>query len=288
MTAILPSKEILIQEVLDSSLKAVCKKYHADGERIKRVVGVNSFYVFSKYKLFDKIDNEIAAYWLGYLYADGCVYKNKLCLSSKDIGHLYKYQEDMNAKTKICTRFLKGHTYGISYISCPILVHKLINLGCVPRKSLILQFPTDKQVPKYLLRHFVRGYFDGDGCVCYNKRQASISFCGTFGFLSKLSQYFVDIGMNERLPKFNKGECYQLHHSAKSDILKFYETVYKDSVVNLDRKNKIFIDIMQDNFLSRPGCSIDLCWNKPYRNGRCYKHHHERLSEVLYETETQE
>src|SRR6185503_6997190 len=44
----------------------------------------------------------------------------------------------------------------------------LNNLGCVPRKSLILKFPTPKQISHKWLRHFVRGYFDGDGFVYYN------------------------------------------------------------------------------------------------------------------------
>lgn len=36
----------------------------------------------------------------------------------------------------------------------------------VPKKSLILTFPT--QVPTNLIRHFLRGYSDGDGCIYNN------------------------------------------------------------------------------------------------------------------------
>lgn len=42
----------------------------------------------------------------------------------------------------------------------------LIKQGCVPKKSLILKFPTSERVPLDLIRHFIQGYFDEDGCFC--------------------------------------------------------------------------------------------------------------------------
>lgn len=46
-------------------------------------------------------------------------------------------------------------------------VDDLKQLGCIERKSLILKFPTEEQVPFDLLHHFIRGYFDGDGSIFY-------------------------------------------------------------------------------------------------------------------------
>ena len=56
-----------------------------------------------KYKLnehcFDEIDTEEKAYWLGFIAADGCVYKNsnawrlQINLKSSDKHHLEKFQE---------------------------------------------------------------------------------------------------------------------------------------------------------------------------------------------------
>jgi intein/homing endonuclease len=42
-------------------------------------------------------------------------------------------------------------------------------MGMVPNKSLVLKFP---DIPKEMYRHFIRGYFDGDGSLCLhiNKR----------------------------------------------------------------------------------------------------------------------
>ena len=73
-------------------------------------------------------------------------------------------------------------------------------LGCTPRKSLILQFPKDsifKESKQYskkeLIRHFIRGYFDGDGCISFtyaNKFHTKYSpialIVGTEKFLKQL------------------------------------------------------------------------------------------------------
>lgn len=52
----------------------------------------------------------------------------------------------------------------------------LYNYGCTPRKSTTLQFPELSifQSPD-LIRHFIRGYFDGDGCISYTYTSRSKS-----------------------------------------------------------------------------------------------------------------
>ena len=47
------------------------------------------------------------------------------------------------------------------------ICEQLISHGCLPNKSLILQLPNT--VPNNLLRHFIRGYSDGDGTIYKNK-----------------------------------------------------------------------------------------------------------------------
>lgn len=65
----------------------------------------------------------------------------------------------------------------------------LNNLGCVPNKSLILTFPSiDIFKNKDLIRHFIRGYFDGDGCFSRTFYKDEVfpkcSFLGTYEFIS--------------------------------------------------------------------------------------------------------
>lgn len=141
--------------------------------------------------IFEIIDTEEKAYWLGFLYADGNVtkrlikkenrkdkfsYQLELSLAEVDKDHLIKFgrfmfqdfNEEKNLKKKIIK--LKEKEY-IAYkitINSKKIVEDLIKLGCVPKKSLILTYPTEEQIPFKLQHHFIRGYFDGDGCVSFN------------------------------------------------------------------------------------------------------------------------
>jgi len=64
------------------------------------------------------------------------------------------------------------------------LANDLIKTGCVPRKSKTLKFPV---VNEELLSHFIRGYFDGDGSIHFNKPNTiKVSFVGTKEFLSTM------------------------------------------------------------------------------------------------------
>jgi intein/homing endonuclease len=67
----------------------------------------------------------------------------------------------------------------------------LNNLGCIPKKSLRLEFPNENIFKsKDLIRHFIRGYFDGDGCftrhIYYRTVTPAISILGTPNFLTVL------------------------------------------------------------------------------------------------------
>ena len=74
-------------------------------------------------------------------------------------------------------------------ISNKHLWNSLNTLGCTPRKSLTLQFPDINifSSPE-LVKHFIRGYFDGDGCLSYYKDslKPAISLLGTPEFLLKV------------------------------------------------------------------------------------------------------
>lgn len=73
------------------------------------------------------------------------------------------------------------------------LVSDLIKLGCVPCKSLILTFP-NKEIFKTddLVKHFIRGYFDGDGCISYSSNKyykPRCSILGTRSILENIEKY---------------------------------------------------------------------------------------------------
>jgi len=109
------------------------------------------------------------AYVLGYIYADGTIYHSSrgkyLAITSTDESTLLKIRDWMgsthnivslkpdwpNGKTRFKLRIGNRHIY-----------NSLVDLGLYPSKSLTIRMPA---VPEKFLPDFIRGYFDGDGCV---------------------------------------------------------------------------------------------------------------------------
>ena len=86
-----------------------------------------------------------------------------------DIENLNKYNDFIKNTQSI--KFGKIVNKDKEYSRCRCAVtdnhfhNRLIELGCTPQKSLTLKFPDESIFKsKDLIRHFIRGYFDGDGC----------------------------------------------------------------------------------------------------------------------------
>lgn len=191
--------------------------------------------------IFEIIDNEEKAYWLGFLYADGYInnigWSNhiQLALSNKDIEHLEKFKLFLNCDYEI--------KHKESTNSCHLnmtskkIVSDLINLGCVQAKSLILQFPTTEQVPEHLMHHFMRGYFDGDGCVSLGRGQLRFEVVGNSDFLDRYESIILDI-LNKENPNKRRpaGNAEVIRYAGNKQVQKIYNFLYKDATIYLDRK----------------------------------------------------
>lgn len=205
---------------------------------------------------FSVIDNEFKAYWLGFLYADGCVRLNNsngkktnslsLGLASVDMDHIEKFKCSLQATNKIEHRTHKDGKYQSERITITNakLCDDLNKLGCTPRKSLTLKFPSEEQVPLNLIRHFIRGYFDGDGCIHINlnNRNISFSFVGTEEFLNPMQ----DILCNElnitktKMQDRKDNKALSIMWGDIHSVEKIYKYLYKDCNIYLDRKLKKF------------------------------------------------
>lgn len=223
-------------------------------------------------KYFETIDNEHKAYWLGFLYADGYVepiyrkdkikaFRIEIGLSIEDKHHLELLLQDIESDVPISERNQKiGNK---TYSTCRVRINNtkmcrdLINLGCTTRKSLTLEFPSENIVPKEYLKDFIRGYFDGDGCISYSERdyvdkrnnkqytQKNIvsSFIGTHDFLSDLSEILSDNDINFSFNKKpNCGKASEIRLTKHSDILNLYRYIYNDATIFLSRKKEKFIN----------------------------------------------
>lgn len=226
----------------------------------------------SKYKynkdFFEKIDNENKAYWLGFLYADGCInryYRNEklkamsleIGLGKKDEEHLVKFLNDIesNVPVKYKTSKIKDNTYeSARIVVCNTkMCRDLIDLGCTPQKSLTLDFPSFDIVPKEYMWDFIRGYIDGDGNIFYGEYQGrkenhkdTISFkmgiIGTMEMLKGIENFILENNIPINPYYSEEGKAYCLHIRGFDNLIELYNKMYKNANTYLDRKYVYFTD----------------------------------------------
>lgn len=249
------------------------KKYNCSPGAINNVLKRNGITATSnkvyrrKYELnqnfFENIDSEEKAYWLGFLYADGNVRISKsgqhlIQLKVYDKEVIEKFLKSLNCNMPIgeYTNWT-GHKYFGAHLTSEKMFSDLCKHGCVPNKSLILKFP---ELSKEMAKHFIRGYFDGDGSVFINCKKwiktpktnpmeqyyykLGVSFNGTQEMLSKINEYFY-IGPVTK-EKRRKTNCWYISTSDQKKCKDFYNYIYQDSKLYLTRKKEKF-----DNFLKK-------------------------------------
>lgn len=209
---------------------------------------------------FDNIDTEYKAYILGLIYADGTIndkVKGKrewrliISLQEEDGYILNKLMED-NSKNKVnilnppAVQKENWKKRAVACIGNTYMCNSLIKLGCGPRKSRLgMQFP---KLPEHLIHHFIRGFFDGDGCVTVNKRiyrgkkvisenfKLKLAFTSTDSvFLDTLISYLPITKVYKR-KKLRAMIVHTYWIERKDDIQNVYNYLYKDANYFLKRK----------------------------------------------------
>ena len=200
-------------------------------------------------ELFKKINDSDSAYWLGFLYADGSIRKdrNEITLDlqeqdKKTIEDFHNYCKNKNSiREHIIKRNEKIYKSYVSGFSNKEVKENLIKLGCYPKKSLILKFPNEFQVPQNYIYDFVRGYVDGDGYIQYDfeRHRYRIIIAGTKDFLQGLMNR-LDLFENCFIRKDKRSEIYVLEISNKENVFNLLEKLYENSKYHLQRKFDIY------------------------------------------------
>lgn len=195
------------------------------------------------------IDNEIKAYWFGFFCADGHLYKNgkqiSILLSSKDRNHLEKFANIFSSSLidgKTCDfRTKKQYTNSRCVVYGKKICEDLKNKSLDNHKSKTLSSKVFDFIPKSLLHHFIRGYFDGDGCISNNhKKEFIFNIAGTEKFLEKVKEIFIkEIKINQ-VKVLDCKSVYALSIGGNWQILKIKEWLYNKSTIFLERKKAIF------------------------------------------------
>lgn len=251
-------KEYFATPEIERSLTQLHKKYGVKRQTIAKYLKQKGFEIVNYQNrlrcdehIFDVIDTEEKAYWLGFIFADGNISSNghrlEIALSIKDLEHLKKFKNFLNLETKIRI----GQNYGKGGFVCRLSVRnkniwmQLNNKGCIPKKSLILQFPNEKIFAnKTLIYDFIRGYCDGDGCLMFHKygtkTKTEVTFVGTERFLTELENFLTIKGfIKNKSSKTNVNKAFELKY-AGTKARKIARLLYENSNVYLDRKYKIY------------------------------------------------
>ena len=253
-------EEYKITPIEQRSLTKLSKKFGIQRQTLARhlkaegieVTNYQSSIKVDQY-IFDVIDTEEKAYWLGFLFADGNISssedKLEINLSATDVDHLEKFRTFLKAANKVRIR----KNYGKGNEQCRFMVRNkriwqaLYDKGCVPNKSLILKFP-DKNIfsDESLIRHFIRGYCDGDGSLGLyrvkdtDKKTSNLSFVGTPDFLNGIKQFLKIKGfIRNKSCKNHKNKAYDLKYFGVG-ARKVARILYEGATIYLDRKYKIF------------------------------------------------
>lgn len=199
------------------------------------------------HRYFDEPMDEGRAYWLGFVLADGTIIERSygvteqmaVVLGKEDVGHLEKLRAALGSdhkivavrgKTSDCVRFA---------VSSSELVESLQRLGVTFRKSASHQF--SEHVPEDLLRHYFRGYFDGNGGISRHERsQWIVKNAASESFLDRFLEW-----IRAQIGGYTPGITYAggIHRVAWTGTHRCREILalmYQDANVFLDRKKALY------------------------------------------------
>lgn len=259
--------EQIQQEIVDSYLQTkstykTAKEFNLTPRIIQRVIRNKNITFFGRRRYlinedyFKEIDTPEKAYFLGFLYADGNVEKEEKVASIT-----------LQERDKYILEFFARQVYSNDYNLLPDFhdfkkyngirvkkwklkmcsskfVKNLIKLGCIPAKSFVLKFPTEEQVSDNFVHHFIRGVFDGDGCIYVkSNKYMVVSILGTENLLQGIQSFLIDkIGLKSIVKrKPDKKNLYQLRITNTKDCWKFANFIYDNDTAFLTRKKNKFL-----------------------------------------------
>lgn len=193
---------------------------------------------------FDNIDCQEKAYWLGFFAADGYNHRDKGCIEFR----LHKQDKEILEKFKLCIGAnnpvgLYKATYCNLSLYSKHLCDKLAEYGLGQAKTYTLELPI---LEDSLMQHFIRGYFDGDGCFSVIKRKDRTENSLTYQFnitgmevpLRTIQSFLikkanvVDNGVKHR----KSTVAVTIHYSGRKVCKRILDYLYNGANIYLQRK----------------------------------------------------
>lgn len=202
--------------------------------------------------IFDVIDTQEKAYILGFLFSDGCMYslrpQVRLKLQDDDKYILEDIKRCLLYDKPLLYSKAKSARHKDQYmlvICNKYIYNALLNLGLFPNKTFNCKFPV---IPDALHRHFIRGYFDGNGCIYVGLYKGAdnvfseIKIVATTDICNSMSDIFYGAGISStvRHDKRVKDGVDFIRIRRHEDMRAVYDFMYSDASIFLYRKKKKF------------------------------------------------
>ena len=199
-----------------------------------------------------EINNSEKAYLLGYIFSDGCLSYDKhskrerITIVSNDSQIINEFHKIMTPNKSI---YQQGKSYKI-VSNNPIDIQILKEHGITYNKSSSIKFP---DISKELIPDFIRGIFDGDGSVYVNRTKSNniiyeylnVSFTtGSLDFANELIYALAIFDIQTKLNKDCRKDIYYIRIQSKENINKFFNLIYKNNCLKLERKYLKFVKMI--------------------------------------------
>lgn len=220
---------------------------------------------------FENIDEEHKAYWLGFIMADGSLSKTtptcsgynrlQMVLSESDIEILEKLKIDLQSTSPIHIRKYKTG-YETNSASCYLHINS--TKMCKDLKELGMGLKENRymsqNIPQKYIRDFIRGYFDGDGCISvfdtiskvgsktYPRKCREFSITSPEQILLVFKNIFEkECGVSTKvaLKRYKRtAKAVSLRYGGKRDVIALYHYLYDNATIYLQRKYNNFQKVL--------------------------------------------
>ena len=202
------------------------------------------------------------AYVLGFIFADGSLYEaRKSCEISQNYPEiLEKIKVLMSCDKKLYKNknWPRGYIYHLDLTDKEIY-EDLIKVGLTPSKSLNVKFP---EMPTECIRHFIRGCWDGDGSIYYEKKTDKIRasyISGSLKFIEGMLDELVKAGFPERTIYTNRSK----KKGKRPTIYSFKFHGFQCQQLC----HYLYDNVPQSQYLKRKHDIFESCLKKPYKKG---------------------
>ena len=190
---------------------------------------------------FEKVDSRDKAYILGLLFSDGCINSNikhrqiRLKLTDVEMVEQVKDKLGYTGKLHIAEKYGQHNKTACLIICNKKMYEDVQKLGIKKQKTFDCGYPPCLNGYD---ADFIRGYFDGDGCICVgfmkkdNRPYSEVKIIGTENFVQGAMFVLMENGIYASMDNDNrlikeKG-IRNLRIRRLKDVLKFREFIYND------------------------------------------------------------